>query len=315
MSPFSLLNAFLTLVVGMSLVSAAYPNPGTVAGDTYVHDPAIVKVGGTYYLYATAPGISIKTSTDRINFKDAGVAFPSGLSWCDSYTEEDRNIWAPEVRYVNNQFYLWYACSSFGSQTSAIFLATSKTGLSGSWTNKGKVYASKPENFVVNAIDPGVLIDGGKWYMTLGSFGTGIYQLELDPNTGLALNTNLNHVADRTTGDHSEEGATIFKKGGYYYLFLSFDRCCNGASSTYRIMVGRSTSPTGPFVDKAGTPLLQAGGTEILAGHGSIHGPGAPFILTDVDGDLLVYHYYASNGDALLGINLLNWTNGWPTVI
>lgn len=273
----------------------------------------MVKVGSTYYLYATAPGITIKTSTDRINFKSAGVAFPNGLSWCDSYTASDRNIWAPEVRYVNGQFYMYYSCSSFGSRNSAIFLATSSTGLQGSWTNKGKVYSTTSTS-TFNSIDPGLLIDGSKWWLTLGSFGTGIYQLPINPSTGLASSTSLNHLAQRG-GDASIEGASIFKHGSYYYLFVAFDLCCKGASSTYRIMVGRSSSPNGGFVDKAGVSMLNGGGTEILAGHGNYHGPGGQGVLSDVDGDLLVYHYYDAAGTAKLGVNKLSWSGDWPTVV
>ena len=302
-------------LLATSLVSAAYPNPGPVAGDVLVHDPSMIKVGGTYFLYATAPGISIKTSTDRINFRSAGVAFPNGLPWCDSYTASDRNIWAPEVQYVNNQFYLYYSCSSFGSRNSAIFLATSSTGLSGSWTNRGRVYSTTSSSSF-NSIDPGLLIDGSKWYLTLGSFGTGIYQIPLNPATGLPSSSSppLTHLAARG-GDTSVEGATIHKRGQFYYLFVAFDLCCKGASSTYRIMVGRSSSPTGPFVDRSNVNMLSGGGTEILASHGSIHGPGGQGILSDVDGDLLVYHYYDDQGAARLGVNKLSWSNDWPTVV
>lgn len=276
----------------------------------------MVKVGSTYYLYGTAPGIAIKTSKDRTNFKSAGVAFPSGLPWCNNYTGSDRNIWAPEVRYVNSQFYLWYACSTFGTRKSAIFLATSSTGLSDSWTNKGKVYSSTTSSSF-NSVDPALLMDDGKWYMTLGSFGTGIYQLQLDTSTGLASSTSLSHLAERD-GDQSIEGASIFEHGSYYYMFVAFDFCCKGARSTYRIMVGRSTSPTGGFIDNSGVSMLDGGGTEVLAGHGNYHGPGGASILSDGDGDdddILVYHYYDAVGTAKLGINKLYWRDGWPTVV
>ncbi|CAO1612783.1 unnamed protein product [Sympodiomycopsis kandeliae] len=301
-----------SLCVAQSVL-AAYPNPGPVSGDIDVHDPSMVKVGSTYFLYATAPGLTIKTSTDRTNFKAQGLVFPNGLPWCDSYVGKDKNIWAPEVRFANGQFYLWYSCSSFGAKKSAIFLATSTTGLPGSFTNKGQVF-STTESSSFNSIDPGVLIDGGNWYMTLGSFGTGIYQLRLNPSTGLASSTSLTHLAERG-GDHSIEGATIVKHGSFYYLFAAFDLCCKGASSTYRIVVGRSSSPTGGFVDKAGVSMLNGGGTEILAGHGNFHGPGGQGVLSDGDGDVLVYHYYDAGGVAKLGINKLDYGSGWPVVV
>ena len=87
----------------------------------------------------------------------------------------------------------------------------------------------------------------------------------------------------------------LHRRGDFYYLFASFDRCCQGAQSTYRIMVGRSTSVTGPFVDRNGVAMTAGGGTQILAGHGSIHGPGHQAVLTDTGGDVLVYHYYADD--------------------
>ena len=40
-----------------------------------------------------------------------------------------------------------------------------------------------------------------------------------------------------------------------------------------------------------------------------------PAVFTDTDADVLVYHYYADNGTAKLGINLLGYdTSGWPYV-
>jgi arabinan endo-1,5-alpha-L-arabinosidase len=80
-------------------------------------------------------------------------------------------------------------------------------------------------------------------------------------------------------------------------------------------VVGRSTSPTGPFVDRTGTAMTSGSGTQVLAGHGSIHGPGHQAVISDVDGDVLVYHYYANSGAPYLGINLVGYdAAGWPFV-
>lgn len=80
-------------------------------------------------------------------------------------------------------------------------------------------------------------------------------------------------------------------------------------------MVGRSTSVTGPYVDRNGTPMNAGGATQVLASHGSIHGPGHQAVMADSDADVLVYHYYANNGTSLLGINLIGYdTAGWPFV-
>jgi arabinan endo-1,5-alpha-L-arabinosidase len=80
-------------------------------------------------------------------------------------------------------------------------------------------------------------------------------------------------------------------------------------------MVGRSTSPNGPFVDRNGVALTAGGGTQVLASHGNIHGPGHQTVFTDTDADVLVYHYYANSGASYLGINLIGYdAAGWPFV-
>src|SRR5713101_4440718 len=55
--------------------------------------------------------------------------------------------------------------------------------------------------------------------------------------------------------------------------------------------------PTGPYVDESGTPMTAGGGTQILASHGHVIGPGGQSVMHDAGGDLLVYHYYAANAN------------------
>jgi arabinan endo-1,5-alpha-L-arabinosidase len=294
--------------------AAAYPNPGAVTGDTGVHDPTFVKrPGGDYLVAHTGDNIALKTSTDRTAFRNAGQAFPGGAPWTTPYTGGSRNLWAPHLSYLNGQYYLYYSASSFGSNHSAIFLATSPSGNAGTWTNQGVVIESRQsDNF--NAIDPQLIVDDqGRWWMSFGSFWSGIKMVELNPGNGKRANSTLHSIAGR--GGGAIEAPTIFKHGNYYYLFVSFDLCCRGADSTYRIMVGRSTNVTGPYYDRNGVAMNSGGGTEVLAGHGSINGPGHQDVFADTDHDILAYHYYADNGRALLGINWLGWdAAGWPYV-
>ena len=293
---------------------AAYPNPGVVTGDTGTHDPSIVKTAaGGYIVAQTGDNIPLKTSADRTAFRSAGTVFPNGASWTTAYTGGSRSLWAPDISFHNGEYYLYYSASTFGSNHSAIFLATSTTGASGSWTNQGLVIESATsDNF--NAIDPNLLVDSsGQWSLTFGSFWSGIKQITLNAGTGKRSGSTLRSVAGR--GGGAIEAPFVFKHGSYYYLWVSFDLCCKGAASTYRIMVGRSTSPAGPFVDRGGVAMTSGGGTQILAGHGSIHGPGHQAVIADSDADVLVYHYYADSGASYLGINLLGYDSaGWPYV-
>ena len=123
-------------------------NPGAVKGDTFIHDPTVVKKpDGTYLAAFTANGVGLKTSTDRTTWKDVGAAFPNGAAWTTTYTKGDKNLWAPDLSYHNGQYYMYYSASSFGTSRSAIFLATSKTGASGSWTDLGRVIESYANRF------------------------------------------------------------------------------------------------------------------------------------------------------------------------
>ncbi|GGK97470.1 hypothetical protein GCM10007964_44680 [Sphaerisporangium melleum] len=292
----------------------AYPGPGYVTGDIGVHDPEVAKrPDGSYLLAHTGDNIVLKTSTDRTTWRNAGVAFPGGVSWAHTYTNGSNTLWAPDITYVNGRYYMYYSASTFGSNRSGIFLATSTSGASGSWTNQGLVIESRSSDDW-NAIDPNLVIDDqGRWWLDFGSFWSGIKMVQLDPATGKRLDTTIRAIAGR--GGGAIEAPFIYRRGGYYYQFVSFDACCRGASSTYRIMVGRSTSITGPYTDRNGTAMTSGGGTQLLAGHGSIHGPGHQAVLADTDGDILFYHYYADNGSSLLGINKLGWDSaGWPYV-
>jgi arabinan endo-1,5-alpha-L-arabinosidase len=295
-----------------AVAPSAYPEPRFLLGDDGVHDPTIAgKPGGGYLLAHTGDNLRLRTSGDLETFTDAGPAFPAGAAWTTGYTKGSTALWAPDISYHNGRFYLYYSASTFGSNHSAIFLATSTTGESGTWTHQGKVIESSQEsNF--NAIDPHLYVDdGGRWLLTFGSFWSGIQQISLDPATGLRSGTAMTALATR--GDTAVEAPYLSKHGAHYYLWLSFDACCKGAASTYRTLVGRSDRPDGPFTDRNGTPLTAGGGTEILSGHGSVHGPGHPAVLDTTGGELLIYHYYADTGTPHLGINSIGYdADGWP---
>ncbi|KAK4100937.1 glycoside hydrolase family 43 protein [Parathielavia hyrcaniae] len=298
-----------------ALVPRQNVNPGPVSGSTFVHDPTIIKTpSGTYLGAYTGDNVQLKTSTDRTVWRDAGPMFPNGAPWTTTYTKGSKNLWAPDLSYLNGRYYLYYSASSFGSSRSAIFLATSTTGASGSWTNQGLVIESF-DNSNWNAIDPNLIVDAqGRWWLSFGSFWSGIKMIAINPSTGKRADNQFISLAARPNNGGAVEAPFIIRNGNYYYLWVSFDRCCQGAASTYRIMVGRSTSVTGPYVDKNGTPMVQGGGTQMMSSHGSVHGPGHNAVFRDNDADVLVYHYYNDAGAARLGINLIRYENGWPII-
>ncbi|KAJ6584682.1 glycoside hydrolase family 43 protein [Mycena capillaripes] len=308
----------LSLVPIFTLASLCHAvvGPGVVTGNVNpVADPTMCKSSsGEYFVFSTAPGIEIRTSPDRTAWTLIGVVWPNGASWTDQYTgTSNGNLWAPDCTVIDGTFYLYYAASSFGSQNSAIFFAKSTTGLPGSWTNEGLV-TSTATGSTYNAIDPNLFIDGSNWYLSLGSFWSGIKLETLGSSTGKPSSSAVTSLATRTADSGAIEASVIYKFGSFYYLFSSWDICCDGTSSTYNIRVGRSTSVSGPYVDASGVSLLSGGGTLVLSTHDNIVGPGGQDLFTDTDGTVMVYHYYTSAG-TFLGINLLDFSSGWPVVV
>jgi arabinan endo-1,5-alpha-L-arabinosidase len=119
------------------------------------------------------------------------------------------------------------------------------------------------------------------------------------------------------------EAAFLIERGGWYYLFASYDFCCKGVQSNYYTAYGRSRLITGPYAGKDGRAMAQGYGTVILKAdplqeEGRWRGPGHCAILRDPGQDYIVYHAYdrQNNGVPNLRIAPLVWSaDGWPTAI
>lgn len=318
--------------------SPAYPAPMTVTGTgADVHDPDMIRdASGTYWLYGTHN--TLAQSKDLVSFTTmtTGIISPDFSWWSSKNTtggSGNTDIWAPSILHANDTYYLYYSIPIYQTPSQAgtnqgaqavIALATSKYP-DGPWTDAGQIIESCGTTAGCttgfNAIDPAPFIDAeGKWWMAFGSWEDGIHVLQLDPTTGLRLSSNMT-LYDIARRDAGEEGPYIFKHtvNGtlYYYYFAPINVCCQGTDSRYRIIVGRSTSPTGPFLDRGGLDLMNGGGTILLSAHDNVYGPGGQSVMEGPSGPLLVYHYYDSNrnGAPRLGLNNLAFdAQGWPSV-
>ncbi|KAF8073671.1 glycosyl hydrolase [Lyophyllum atratum] len=153
------------------------------------------------------------------------------------------------------------------------------------------------------------------WLLSLGSFWTGIKLQTLSFSSEKPASSSVTALAQRAANGGAIEASVIYKFGSFYYLFSSWDNCCQGTSSTYNIRVGRFSSATASgFVDQSGTALTSGGGTLVLGTHDRIIGPGGQDIMTDIDGPLLIYHYCTPSG-SFLGINRLDFSGSWPVVV
>jgi arabinan endo-1,5-alpha-L-arabinosidase len=303
------------------LCAAARSNPSmppaawSVTGDLGTHDPALIAQDGTYYLWQTGPRLPAKTSRDLHAWRAAGSAFgTANPAWIAEEVPGASDLWAPDVSFFGGLYHLYYSASTFGSNASCIGHATRPSLSSGAWSDGGSVLCSNhgtKDDW--NAIDPNIVLDekGAPW-LVFGSFWSGIKVVALKPD-GARKDTEVHALASRNGG--AIEGPFVVRRCGYYYLFVSFDRCCNGADSTYNIRVGRSRELLGPYVDRQGKAMMQGGGTLLLEGAGRYRGPGHNAVVLAETGAFNIYHAYDANagGAPTLRVAELVWDEeGWP---
>jgi arabinan endo-1,5-alpha-L-arabinosidase len=313
------------LAVGLSATPAhaAGQHAGRRAADPVVHDPTVIKQGRWYYAAGTGGDVAAHTylpmmrSADLVHWTPIGSVFTGAPAWIGAELGSvPDTFWAPDLSFYDGQYHLYYAASTFGSNNSVIGLATARTldpaDPRAGWTDRGLVVRSRSSDDF-NAIDPELVLDArGQPWLAFGSFWDGIKMRRLDRHTGLLApgDSTLYSLASR--GGAAIEAASITRHGGFYYLFASFDFCCRGVDSDYRVVVGRSRDVTGPYADAAGVPMSAGGGTELLRGYDEFRGTGGG----DVFGDRFAHHYYDATdaGTPKLSIRTIHWSGGWPTL-
>ena len=297
------------------------------------HDPVMIKEKDTYYLFATGQGISVMSSRDMKNWKFEPSVFSEAPQWAveliDGY---NGHTWAPDVIYHNGLYHLFYSCSAFGKNTSAIGHATTPTldreDPRFKWTDHGMVIQSVPNRDSWNAIDPNIIIDekGTPW-MTFGSFWDGIKLVRLtddlnavaEPQEWYSISRRQRSVSVKSedAGDGAVEAPFIMKHGEYYYLFVSFDYCCRGLKSDYKVAVGRSKDVRGPYLDRDGKSMEYGGGTIIVKGDKNWAGIGHCAAYKFEGKYYFIAHAYSvkNDGTPMLYVRTIKWTeDGWPIV-
>lgn len=323
----------LTSLCGLLVLQAAEVNhtavaasqPGVLVG---CPDPAIIRAsdGSGYYIFATGRGTAVWRSPDLIAWNRASRVFAENVpAWAKSMVPASKGIWAPDVAHFQKLYHLYYSVSSFGSQRSVIGLAVNRTLDPSSpdylWEDRGLVIESDPQTSDFNAIDPALFVDrDGTPYLFWGSYWSGIKAVQIDPKTGKpdATHPEIRAVASRAkdADPPAIEAPYVVFRDGWYYLLVSYDFCCAGKDSTYKVMVGRSKSVLGPYVGFQQRRMADGAATLVLSSHDRWRGPGHCSIQHTDQGDRLVHHVYdadfVSRG-RILQIRPLYWLeDGWP---
>lgn len=225
--------------------------------------------------------ILLKTSPDGITWTNAGAIGKGVPKWSQQVLGyKSLNIWAPSIAVHDGTYYLYYSVSSFGLNQSVIGLMTNAafdpTDPSRGWQDQGEVLHSTVKDDW-NAIDPfRIDTSDGRAWLSFGSYWSGIKLRELDPSSGKLLSEVTPTFDLAAHGHGSIEASSILEHDGKFYLFVSYDQCCQGIASTYRIMVGRADTITGPYVGKTGTPMLKSGATQLQGKLRPLHRTGRP---------------------------------------
>lgn len=317
-----------------------------------VHDPVMAFEDSTYHIFATGMGIQHMTSADRKNWTVHAEPVMSVIpKWAhDSVPGFTHHVWAPDVIKWHDRWWMAYSCSTFGKNGSAIGLLSTRKLAFGLWDDEGCIVTSREKRDNWNAIDPNFVIDeNDQPWLVWGSFWDGIQIVRLDttmhipavradlqsassvrgdlqsprPKT-IARRYNPNHKpaepnpTSQFAGPNAIEAPFIFKHGEYYYLFVSWDYCCRGSKSNYRVAVGRSKTVDGPYIDSNGVDMRLGGGNLFIegdkkqfeaAGHCAVYHIG--------DEDIFICHGYsiAHKGASILIQKPVVWTaDGWPTL-
>lgn len=301
-----------------------------------VHDPVMAYEDSTYHLYCTGIGIQHLTSKDRKMWTMAPSPVMTVMpQWTqDSVPGFKSHVWAPDIIRWHNRWWMAYSCSTFGKNGSAIGLLSTPSLSAPIWNDEGCIVCSRERRDQWNAIDPSFVVDDNDQpWMTWGSFWDGIQLIRLDTAMHVAKGEQPRTIARRYApnaknqpanptskyaGTNAIEAPFIFKHGGWYYLFVSWDYCCRGAQSNYRVAVGRSKTVDGPYVDRNGVDMREGGGTLIFegdkkqfeaAGHCAVYHFG--------DEDIFICHGYSieHKGASILIQRPIRWTaDGWPTL-
>ncbi|TBU30490.1 glycoside hydrolase family 43 protein [Dichomitus squalens] len=347
--------SFLESIISLVTCTLAQtPNPLPGSSDTVVRDPAIYYNGDSkkYFVFSTDNDIGIFTSTSLLGpWTSVGSVLPN----CSTINLSGNcDLWAPDINFVNGQYVLYYLVSTVGSQDSAIGVATSPSMEPGTWTDLGAVVTSADgDNY--NAIDPNLFVENSQLKLGFGSYWGCVFQVPLNSITSSAEALPGTHLAGYN--GRRAEGSFTYKPASspYYFEFFSDgitpfigDTDRPPAGQEYKVLVGRGSSPSGPFVDQSGNDITlnldppsgnditlnldppsgnditlnldPPSGTLVLGSHDNVYAPGGQSLFFDpVSGrDVIAYHYVpndAFGGPSYLGINYVDFSSGWLVIV
>ena len=289
-----------SILAAMVLATAA----NAQIGAPYIHDPStIAECEGKYYTFGTGGG---------------GLISGDGWTW-NGGAERPGGGAAPDMIKIGDRYLCIYGATGGGlggGHAGRILTMWNKTLDPKSpyfkWSEAVEVcFSDGMED--QDAIDPGIMLDPttGRLWVSYGTYFGTIRLIELDPKTGFRKSGNK----EKDIAIDCEASDLIYRNG-WYYLLGTHGTCCDGVNSTYNIVVGRSKSVEGPYIDNVGRDMYHGGGKMVVAAGDRKTGAGH-FGRTIIDEGVEVasFHWEADfdmGGRSTLAIRPLLWKNDWP---
>ncbi len=276
--------------------NGTYKNP--VVNADY-SDPDAVRVGDDYYMVSSSfthiPGLPILHSRDLVNWSLIGHVLKKQPPY-DHFNKVQHGggVWAPSIRYHNNEFYIYYPDPDFG-----IYMVKAKNIL-GPWTEPVLVAAGK------GLIDPCPLWDdNGKAYLVHAFAGSraGIKSIvivkELSADGTKVLDDGA-IVFDGHDNDPTLEGPKIYKRNGYYYIFAP----AGGVSTGWQLVL-RSKNIYGPYERKV---VMDQGSSPV-------NGPHQGAWVDTKTGEHWFLHFQDKEAyGRVVHLQPMKWVNDWPVI-
>lgn len=276
--------------------NGTYKNPILYADYS---DPDVCKAGSDYYMTSSSfnclPGLQILHSKDLVNWEIINAAIPTALDpVTDTNPQHGNRVWAPSIRFHNGEFYIFW-----GDPDQGVFM-THTSDPAGRWSKPVLVKAAK------GIIDTTPLWDeDGRVYLVHALAGSraGLKSViaicELNDKADSAI-TASRIVFDGHEGNPTCEGPKLYKKDGYYYIFLP----AGGVTLGWQLVL-RSKNIYGPYESK----------TVMSQGKTNINGPHqGGWVTTDKGEDWFINFQDKGAYGRVTHLQPMKWVNGWPVI-
>jgi beta-xylosidase len=262
-------------------------------------DPDVIRVGDDYYMTSSSfnciPGLPILHSKDMVNWELVNYALQKQPP-LDVYDKpgHGNGVWAPCIRYHNNEFHIYYPDPDFG-----IYMVKTKDPR-GIWSKPILVKEGK------GLIDPSPLWDDdGTVYLAYAFAGSraGIKSLLAIctlSSDGTLANSDDVIIIDGHDGESTIEGPKLYKRNGFYYVFAP----AGGVATGWQTVL-RAKNIYGPYEKRK---VLDQAKT-------AINGPHQGAWVETQTGEDWFFHFQDKGAyGRVVHLQPLKWINNWPVI-